>query len=111
MINVLARSAGAASRTRTAIAALVVAGAAALVPVGTATASGLAAGAGTAEGVAAQQRPRRWWLDAWCHSMQERLFVQWVNTRAGGTSWQFTMTPAQVNALYAWWLQAVWPTL
>lgn len=58
-----------------------------------------------------RQRTRRWWLDTWSHSMQEKLFVLWMNEETGGTGWQLTMTPAQVNALYAWWLQAVWPTL
>lgn len=60
---------------------------------------------------APRQRTRRWWLDTWSHSMQERLFVQWMNAQNGGTAWQLTMSPAQVNAVYAWWLQAVWPTL
>jgi hypothetical protein len=60
---------------------------------------------------APRQRSRRWWLDHWSHSMQERLFVQWMNAQNGGTAWQLTMTPSQVNPLYAWWLQNVWPSL
>lgn len=60
---------------------------------------------------APRQRTKRWWLDTWSHSMQERLFVQWMNAQNGGTAWQLTMSPAQVNPIYAWWLQNVWPTL
>lgn len=60
---------------------------------------------------APRQRSRRWWLDYWSHSMQERLFVQWMNAQNGGTAWQFTMTPAQVNPIYAWWMQNVWPSI
>ena len=74
-----------------------------------------AEGAGSATPIPTEemprQRTRRWWLDTWSHSMQEKLFVSWMNAETGGTAWQLTMTPSQVNALYAWWLQAVWPTL
>lgn len=74
-----------------------------------------AAGSGTAAAIpledAPRQRTKRWWLDTWSHSMQERLFVQWMNAQNGGTAWQLTMAPVQVNSVYAWWLQAVWPTL
>lgn len=79
------------------------------------TAAVPAAASGGSSGVpfedAPRQRTRRWWLDTWSHSMQEKLFVQWMNAQNGGTGWQFTMTPSQVNAVYAWWLQAVWPNL
>ena len=60
---------------------------------------------------APRQRSRRWWLDHWSHSMQERLFVQWMNAQNGGTAWQLAMTPSQVNPVYAWWVQHVWPSL
>lgn len=53
-------------------------------------------------------RSKRWWLDFWCHSMQEQCFVLWMDAATGGTAWRHVMTVPQVNALYAWWLAEVW---
>lgn len=53
-------------------------------------------------------RSKRWWLDYWCHSMQEQCFVAWMDVTTGSTAWRTVMTPPQVNALYAWWLAEIW---
>ena len=53
-------------------------------------------------------RSKRWWLDFWCHSMQEQCFVLWMDVTTGSTAWRHVMTAPQVNALYAWWLAEVW---
>jgi len=51
---------------------------------------------------------KRWWLNFWCHSMQEQCFVLWMNFSTGSTAWQHVMPSTQVNALYAWWLAEIW---
>jgi hypothetical protein len=53
-------------------------------------------------------RSKRWWLDQWCHSMQERAFVEWMHQATGSTAWMHVMSVSQVNALYGWWLAAIW---
>ena len=105
------RRRGAVSSAATHSAAILAAAAAFLMPVPRASAEGWWTASVLPPGDQIRQRTRRWWLDTWSHSMQEKLFVLWMNEETGGTEWQLTMTPAQVNALYAWWLQTVWPTL
>ena len=51
---------------------------------------------------------KRWWLNTWCHSMQETCFVLWMDDTTGTTAWRWTMNPRQVNALYLWWSVSVW---
>jgi hypothetical protein len=53
-------------------------------------------------------RSKRWWLDFWCHSMQEQAFVEWMHQSTGSIAWMHVMTVPQVNALYAWWLKEIW---
>jgi hypothetical protein len=53
-------------------------------------------------------RSKRWWLDFWCHSMQEQAFVEWMHQSTGSIAWMHVMTVPQVNALYAWWLEEIW---
>ena len=68
-------------------------------------------GFGTGEGPPPElqkSRSKRWWLDFWCHSMQEQCFVLWMDATTGGTAWRHVMTVPQVNALYAWWLAEIW---
>jgi hypothetical protein len=73
-----------------------------------ATASGTVAPSAAAEDGVAVTRSKRWWLHVWCHSMQERAFVEWMHAATGSTAWMHTMSASQVNAAYAWWLVAVW---
>lgn len=82
---------------------------AASLPAAPAAASGSGAQAGEPPPPELQRtRGKRWWLDFWCHSMQEQAFVEWMHQSTGSTAWMHVMTPPQVNALYAWWLVEVW---
>lgn len=94
----------AASRT----ACLLLAAAASLATA-TAQASGKGAQAGEPPPPELQRtRGKRWWIDFWCHSMQEQAFVEWMHQSTGSTAWMHVMTVQQVNALYGWWLVEVW---
>ena len=50
----------------------------------------------------------RWWLDPWNHSMQETMFIGWMDASTGSTAWRWVMPPDQVSVLYVWWSAAIW---
>jgi DNA-binding transcriptional LysR family regulator len=51
---------------------------------------------------------KRWWLNTWCHSMQETCFLLWMDDTTGSTAWRWTMSVRQVNTLYVWWSLSIW---
>ena len=51
---------------------------------------------------------KRWWLNTWCHSMQETCFLLWMDDTTGSTAWRWTMSVQQVNTLYVWWSISIW---
>jgi hypothetical protein len=51
---------------------------------------------------------KRWWLNTWCHSMQETCFVLWMDDTTGSTAWRWAMGVQQVNTLYVWWSISIW---
>ena len=63
-------------------------------------------------GAATASRPRRWWLEQpWGHSMQEVAFIAWMDAACNGKSWRVRMPTPQVESVYAWWVDAVWPSI
>lgn len=57
-----------------------------------------------------KERPRRWWLDIYAHSMQERAFIAWMDHLHGGVLWRHTMQEARVEAVWVWWSATHWNT-
>lgn len=90
------------------VAALIAAGlVAVLSPVRSAVAESPPPAKPEAEG-ADKVRPRRWWLDVYAHTMQERAFIRWMDRVTGGTAWRHTMQEERVNALWVWWCVHAW---
>lgn len=53
-------------------------------------------------------RPAHWWLEMYAHTMQEQAFIHWMDAATGSQAWRHTMQEKHVNALWLWWLGAVW---